>query len=294
MKTGVAGLARDAAARPRRFHPRPAPQRAALAAQAERAGRHLEPVPQPDRARPAQAVGRDPPGDRPRAAHLGRDALRPGRHPRRARATPPDLVAAVVERSVAHRAPEAGPARDLPVVPGRGRPSSDAEPAESGAGRPVRPLGSLRPMSGTGSVVRRRPARRGVQHAHLAARAAGRRRRRRHERVRAGARVRARPRRCRVRRLHPRRGPRPAAGRRGRAGIPRRARRGRARRRRCRARAARARRPVHRRDDARACSTRRAGRRPARQLLVVGRGRAPAEAPRSTFRWSRRSTRWRA
>ena len=44
---------------------------------------HLEPVPEPDRAGSAQAVGRDPPGHRQGPAHLGRDALRAGRDPRR-------------------------------------------------------------------------------------------------------------------------------------------------------------------------------------------------------------------
>ena len=42
--------------------------------------------------------------------------------------------------------------------------------------------------------------------------------------------------------------------------------------------AARARRAVRRTRDRRACSTRAAGRGPARELLAVGRGRAPAEA----------------
>ena len=46
---------------------------------------HLEPVPEPDRAGPAQAERRDPPGDRQGPAHLGRDPVRPGRDPRRAR-----------------------------------------------------------------------------------------------------------------------------------------------------------------------------------------------------------------
>ncbi len=121
MKIGVAGLARDAAARPRRFHPRPAPQRAAVAAQAERARGHLESVPQPDRARAAQAVGRDPPGDRARAC---------ASRPRRSTSAPASSTSGAIRPissprcsrdPIAHRAPEAGPARDLPVVPA-GRP----------------------------------------------------------------------------------------------------------------------------------------------------------------------------
>ena len=73
------GGPRASLARPGRVHPRPAPRRAPLAAQALRAGRDLEPLPQPDRAGPAEAVGRDPPADRPGPGDLLRDALRAGR-----------------------------------------------------------------------------------------------------------------------------------------------------------------------------------------------------------------------
>ena len=54
----------------------------ALAAQAVGAGRDLQSLPEPDRAGPAPALGRDPPADRQGAAHLRRDALRAGRDPR--------------------------------------------------------------------------------------------------------------------------------------------------------------------------------------------------------------------
>ena len=93
-----------------------------------------------------------------------------------------------------------------------------------------------------------------------------------------GPRVRARPGRRRVRRVHPLRGPRAVAGRRGRARLSGRARRGRAAGAGAALRAARARRRVHRRDHA-PPRRERAGRGAARQLLAVGRGRAPAEAP---------------
>ena len=83
------GRARAPLARPRRVHPRAAAARPPVAAQAVRAGRHLEPLPEPDRAGAAQAVGRDPPADRPGAGDLGRDPLRAGRHPRRARPATP-------------------------------------------------------------------------------------------------------------------------------------------------------------------------------------------------------------
>ena len=53
-----------------------------VAAPAVGAGRDLEPLPEPDRTGPAPALGGDPPADRQGVAHLGRDALRPGRHPR--------------------------------------------------------------------------------------------------------------------------------------------------------------------------------------------------------------------
>ena len=65
---------RAATPRPRGVHPRPPARRAPLAPQAERARRHLEPLPQPDRARAAQAECRDPPADRERPA-----ASRPSR-----------------------------------------------------------------------------------------------------------------------------------------------------------------------------------------------------------------------
>ena len=91
-------------------------------------GRHLESVPQPDRARPAQAVGRDPAGDRQGPAHLGRDALRAGRHPRRAGRRRPGRGRRRARRPDAQRAPEAGAGRDLPVVPGR----DDRDDAEAG------------------------------------------------------------------------------------------------------------------------------------------------------------------
>ena len=61
----------------------------ALAAPALRHGRHLQPLPQPDRAGPAPAVGGDPAADRQGPAHLGGVALRAGRDPRGARTRPP-------------------------------------------------------------------------------------------------------------------------------------------------------------------------------------------------------------
>ena len=106
----------------------------------------------------------------------------------------------------------------------------------------------------------------------------GSRRRRRHERLRAGARVGARARRRRVRRLHARRAPRAAAGRRGRARLPGGARRGRAARAGPAARAARSSSARSSTKPTRRRSTRDAGRRAARELLAVGRGRPPAEA----------------
>ena len=63
-------------------HPRAAHHGPAVAAAAVGAGRDLQPLPEPDRAGPAPPVGGDPPADRQGPAHLGRDALRPGRHPR--------------------------------------------------------------------------------------------------------------------------------------------------------------------------------------------------------------------
>ena len=109
---------------------------AALPAAARRAGRRLQPLPEPDRARSAPALGRGAPADRQGAADLRRAAL----HPRRDRqprgrasaarwswpswATRPD------------RAPEAVPAGRLRVVPRPQRPAErDAAPDRPGPRR---------------------------------------------------------------------------------------------------------------------------------------------------------------
>ena len=63
-------------------HPRAAELGPAVVAAALGARRDLESVSEPDRARAAEALGRDPPADRQGAADLGGDPLRPGRHPR--------------------------------------------------------------------------------------------------------------------------------------------------------------------------------------------------------------------
>ena len=65
-----------------RVHPRAAPGRPPVAAEAVGPGRDLQPLPEPDRAGPAEAVGGDPPADRPGPRDQRRDALRPGRDPR--------------------------------------------------------------------------------------------------------------------------------------------------------------------------------------------------------------------
>ena len=85
-------------------------------------------------------------------------------------------------------------------------------------------------------------------------------------------------RRCRVRRVHPVGGCVAASSGRGRAGVPRRARHGRAAHAAAALRAPGPRRRVRQRDDA-TPRCRSAGRGVARQLLAVGRGRAPAQAP---------------
>ena len=165
-----------------RVHPGAAPRRAPVAAQAVRDGRDLQPLPEPDRAGAAQAVGRDPPADRPGPRDLGSrpstsgpassrsdDDGRPGgRDP---------------SGSVAHRGAEEDPDPDLRVVPPRERrpptgatgrddpgipPSADGLPARAQPGRPLPP--------------------------HVAPRPAGVGRQRRHERLRARAGVRRWPR----------------------------------------------------------------------------------------------------
>ena len=113
------GGPREPLARPRRVHPRPAPHRPPLAPQALGAGRHLEPLPEPDRAGPAQAVGRDPPADRPGPGDLRRDALRAGRHPRGARRRRPGRRDP--PRSEPHRGAEEDPGPHLHLVPARER-----------------------------------------------------------------------------------------------------------------------------------------------------------------------------
>src|SRR3546814_18007777 len=71
------------------FRSRPAPRRPPVAAQALGDGGDLQPLREPDRAWAAEAVGRDPPADRPSAGDLLRDPLRAGRHPRGARGRRP-------------------------------------------------------------------------------------------------------------------------------------------------------------------------------------------------------------
>ena len=122
------GRGRGETARSRGVHPGPAPPRPAVAAQAQRAGRHLEPVPEPDRTGAAQAERRDPPGDRPRPADLGRDAVRPGRDPRRARRRARTSSPQIQRDPTHHRAPEAGAGRHLPVVPARARDARSRRP----------------------------------------------------------------------------------------------------------------------------------------------------------------------
>ena len=231
MKTESLRVARDAAARPRRVHPRPAPQRAAVAAQAERARRHLEPVSQPDRARAAQAVGRDPPGDRARAAHLGRDALRPGRDPRRAH----EATAAPISSPRSSRDPTLTE-RQKQVLVEIYRSFQQDDRTTPATPRPADRLGrsARAPGQSPAHVWRDDPPpmsvrrdRRVLMHTSpLAQPGAG---------DGGGMNVYVRAlasalgaRRRRVRRLHPRRAPRAARGRRGRARLPRPARRGRA------------------------------------------------------------------
>ena len=110
-------------------HPRAAQLGPTLAAPALRAGRDLQSLSQPDRAGPAPPLGRDPPADRQGAAHLGRDPLRPGRHPRapRRRHRP---VPAHLRRPAPDRGAAAGADADLPLVPPRER-----GPGRIGAGR---------------------------------------------------------------------------------------------------------------------------------------------------------------
>ncbi|CAA9266430.1 MAG: Transcriptional regulator, XRE family, partial [uncultured Corynebacteriales bacterium] len=100
----------------RRLHPRAAPRRPGVAAPAGEGGRGVQPLPVPGRARAPQAVRGDPAADRQGAADLRGAALRARRDPRRARRRrhrhrrPPG-------RRGAHRAAEAGAARDLRVLP---------------------------------------------------------------------------------------------------------------------------------------------------------------------------------
>src|SRR3546814_17702336 len=72
------------------FRSRPAPRRPPVAAQALGDGGDLQPLPEPDRAWAAEAVGRDPPADSPSAGELLPDPLRTGRNPRGARGRRPD------------------------------------------------------------------------------------------------------------------------------------------------------------------------------------------------------------
>ena len=82
------GAAR-AVQRARVLHPRAAQLGPPVAPAPVGAGRDLQPVPEPDRAWAATPVRRDPPADRQGPAHLGRDALRPGRDPRAPRPATP-------------------------------------------------------------------------------------------------------------------------------------------------------------------------------------------------------------
>ena len=61
-------------------------------------------------------VGRDPPADRQGPAHLGRDPLRPGRHPR-APDGDTDLSRHIFADQPPHRGAAPGPHADLPLVP---------------------------------------------------------------------------------------------------------------------------------------------------------------------------------
>ena len=118
--------------RPRRLHPGAALHGPALAAPAVGAGRDLQPLSEPDRAGPAPPLGGDPPADRQGAAHLGRDPLRPGRHPRArhggGRPGPRDPG-----RPPPDRGPEAGAHPDLPVVPPRERGPARSDGRRGGA-----------------------------------------------------------------------------------------------------------------------------------------------------------------
>ena len=156
-----------------------------------RAVGHLEPVPEPDRAGPAPAVGRDPPADRPgavasrpRRSTCGPgSSSAPGGHRRPDRRDPPRPATSTRTRS--------GPCPDLPVVP----PSGHAVRADSRARAADHRCGHVAGEESPGlpSVGRLRAHPRRPVPAHLAAGPAGRRRQRRHERLRPRAGVGAGP-----------------------------------------------------------------------------------------------------
>src|SRR5581483_7305902 len=103
------------------LHPQPAHARQPLAARAGGADQRLEPLPQPDRARPARAVRPRAALDRPGPQPLGRDAAHPGRPdgerfdgPR-----PGDGRVGRTRRPRPHRSAEGSVAGGLPQLPRR-------------------------------------------------------------------------------------------------------------------------------------------------------------------------------
>ena len=167
----------------------------AFAAAAVRAGRHLQPVPQPDRAWSAAALGRDPPADRQGSAHFGRDALRPGRDPRATDRDPRPEQAILADRPSARNR-----SRHWSASTSRRRSRSRAaDLARRGPPAPPRPDGvRSRPVGSD----RHAPARRPLA-AHVAPGPARDRRWRRDERLRPRADRRPGPLRGRLRRVHP-------------------------------------------------------------------------------------------
>ena len=291
----------------RGVHPDPARGHAGLDAPAGGDGRGVEPVPEPDRAGPAPAVGGDPPADRqgaarsrPRACTSGPASSTPTARPTSSRCSEPSSATRCSTAEQKHtllavyeqlRRPSTNGGRAVAAPPSR--PAPDPAPWRSGldglalAVVPNPPLVPARPRS---TEPHRAPVGRALA-PHVAPRPAGLGRQRRHERLRARAGVGAGPGRRRVhhatcgagrddlpdevvvepgfRVVHVDAGP-PTCPKEDAAGGRRRVRR--------------------RGRSTHLAATGRRRRRP-RQLLAVGRRRPPPQARARRCRSCRRSTR---